>query len=134
MNEERIGAKVRILFMVFKYTAKNVESLNQPGWYIRLHIKNVPSHFVAGLPADYPLCVIGMMPHEQRMSVVNFILKRPAGGRDQQAIPSKERLIFHCGYRRFAVCPIFSQHTAANKHKVQYVIIDSIQVAYSSSF
>ena len=27
----------------------------------------------------------------------------------EDVVQSKERLIFHCGYRRFAACPIFSQ-------------------------
>lgn len=63
-----------------------------------------------------------MLPHEQKMSVINLVLKRFKNTRDQQAIPSKERLIFHCGYRRYAASPIFSQHTAANKHKVRFLV------------
>ena len=54
-----------------------------------------------------PLVVFGMLPHEQKMSVVNFVVKKLPGSVD--VIQSKERLIFHCGYRRFAACPIFSQ-------------------------
>ena len=27
-------------------------------------------------------------------------------------IKSKEELVFHCGFRRFRACPIFSQHTS----------------------
>lgn len=64
-----------------------------------------------------------MLPHEQKMSVINLVLKRFRNARDQQAIPSKERLIIHCGYRRYAAAPIFSQHTAANKHKVRFILI-----------
>ena len=83
-------------------------------------MKNVASHLVAGLAPNYPLVLVGMLPHEQRMSVMNLVLKRSVTSRDQQAIPCKERLIFHCGYRRFTAAPTFSQHTAANKHKVLY--------------
>ncbi|KAH7947155.1 hypothetical protein HPB52_007759 [Rhipicephalus sanguineus] len=32
-------------------------------------------------------------------------------------IKSKERLVFHIGYRRFSACPIFSAHTNGDKHK-----------------
>lgn len=99
LKEERTGAK--------------------PGWYVRVHVKNVPSHLPAGLQPGYPLALVGMLPHEQKMSVINLVLKRFKNTRDQQAIPSKERLIFHCGYRRYAASPIFSQHTAANKHKYE---------------
>jgi pre-rRNA-processing protein TSR1 len=88
---------------------------------VRVHVKNVPSHLPASLQSGYPLTLVGMLPHEQRMSVVNLVLKRFKNARDQQAIPSKERLIFHCGYRRYAAAPIFSQHTAANKHKVMFI-------------
>ena len=90
----------------------------QPGNYVKVHVKNVPSHLAASLPSNYPLSLIGILPHEQRMSVVNFVLKRNNSSADQTPIPSKERLVFHCGYRRYAASPIFSQHTAANKHKV----------------
>ena len=30
----------------------------------------------------------------------------------------QDPLVFHCGVRRFSAAPIFSQHTAGNKHKV----------------
>lgn len=56
-----------------------------------------------------PLVVFGMLPHEQKMSVLNFVVKKLPGCND--IVQSKERLIFHCGYRRFAACPIFSQVT-----------------------
>jgi len=54
-----------------------------------------------------PLIVFAMLPHEQKMSVLNFVVRRTPG--NDEIIQSKERLIFHCGYRRFAACPIFSQ-------------------------
>ena len=34
-------------------------------------------------------------------------------------IASKEKLIFHVGYRRFATCPVFSAHTNGRKHKYE---------------
>ncbi len=85
---------------------------------MRVHIKKVPSHLVAGLSRRSPLVVVGLLEHEQRMTVVNLLLKRSSTGRDQQPIASKERLVFHCGCRRYAAAPVFSQHTAASKHKV----------------
>lgn len=67
-----------------------------------------------------PLVVIGMLPHEQKMSVVNIALKQPNVEENKQPIKSKEELIFQCGYRRFKSCPIFSQHAKGNIHKVIY--------------
>lgn len=50
------------------------------------------------------------------MSLMNVVLKRSP----DSTIPlkSKERLIIQCGFRRFIVNPIFSQHTNSNRHKV----------------
>lgn len=110
-------------FENFRRTRKRVlnEDRNgaELGSYVKVHVKNVPTHLVVSLPSNYPLSLVGILPHEQRMSVLNFVLKRNNGSSDQTPIPSKERLIFHCGYRRFAASPIFSQHTAANKHKLE---------------
>ncbi len=65
---------------------------------------------------DHPVVVFGLLPHEQKMSVVHFLLKRHMTSSDP--IKSKERMVFHVGYRRFSACPIYSQHTNADKHKV----------------
>ena len=61
--------------------------------------------------------LFGLLPHEQKMSVVHFLVKRLHNDNDEP-IRSKERLTFHVGYRRFTACPIYSQHTNMNKHKV----------------
>ncbi|XP_033213769.1 pre-rRNA-processing protein TSR1 homolog [Belonocnema kinseyi] len=90
-----------------------------PGCYVTIHVKNVNLHlFQAHCNAkDRPLIIFGLLPHEQKMSVSNVILKRT--GDNLKPIKSKERLVFQCGFRRFAACPIFSQHTNGNKHKYE---------------
>ena len=92
------------------------------GWYVSLYIRDVPQHLVMEFLGDSdrkkPLVVYGMLPHENKMSVLNFVVRRHGLGH-QDPIKSKERLIFHCGYRRFAACPIFSQHTNGSKHKYE---------------
>ena len=92
--------------------------LLQPGWYITIHVKNVSQDLFKAHcnTPDRPLLVFGLLPHEQKMSVLNVILKRT--GNNSKPIKSKERLVFQCGFRRFVTCPIFSQHTNGNKHKV----------------
>ena len=48
--------------------------------------------------------------------------------------------MFHCGVRRFAACPVFSQHTAGDKHKVRIYIcmnihkIDFVDNVYICTF
>lgn len=62
------------------------------------------------------MVMFGLLPHEHKMSVLNFLLKRVPEYRPP--IKSKDRLVFHVGFRRYSACPVFSQHTNANKHKV----------------
>ncbi|XP_012277899.1 pre-rRNA-processing protein TSR1 homolog [Orussus abietinus] len=90
-----------------------------PGWYVTLHIIGVKKElFDAYRTAeDLPLVVFGLLPHENKMSVLNAVLKRTSN--NAEPIKSKERLIFQCGFRRLSSCPIFSQHTNGNKHKYE---------------
>jgi len=92
----------------------------EAGQHVTLFIRDVPKHLMKPYleEAGRPLVVYGMLPHENKMSVLNFVVKRHTLGH-QNPIASKERLIFHCGYRRFAACPIFSQHTNSSKHKYE---------------
>ncbi|XP_043497043.1 pre-rRNA-processing protein TSR1 homolog isoform X1 [Polistes fuscatus] len=107
---------------IFKKNSENeIKGSNTalPGWYIKLHVANVPrSTFVQlSISDDRPVIVFGLLPNEQKMSLLNIVLKH--ANIYQQAIKSKERLVFQCGYRRFSACPIFSQHTNGSKHKYE---------------
>lgn len=92
----------------------------QPGWYITIYVVNVPATkwnaYKSAQLVDNVI-VYGLLPHEHQMSVVNAVLKRIPDS--EVPIKSKERLIIQCGYRRFVVNPIFSQHTNGDKHKVR---------------
>lgn len=63
------------------------------------------------------IVLYGLLPHEHQMSAVNVVLRRID---ESSVVPikSKEPLIIQCGYRRFIVNPIFSQHSNGDKHKV----------------
>ncbi|KAG6461883.1 hypothetical protein O3G_MSEX012924 [Manduca sexta] len=103
---------------VFK---ENEDSLiNMYGSYITIHIKNIRQDLWKSYHSanpNAPLAIFGLLPHEQKMSVMNVVLKRT--GASDEPIKSKERLIFQVGYRRFIVNPIFSQHTNGSKHKYE---------------
>lgn len=91
-----------------------------PGMYITIHLKDVPAEAWETYKlsnASENVIVYGLLLHENKMSVMNVVLKRSADS--TVPIKSKERLIIQCGYRRFVVNPVFSQHTNANKHKVR---------------
>ncbi|KAM7358218.1 tsr1 ribosome assembly factor [Cochliomyia hominivorax] len=91
-----------------------------PGWYITIHVANVPaskwSAFKSAQQTDNVI-LYGLLPHEHQMSVMNVVLKSMPD--TEVPIKSKERLIIQCGYRRFVVNPIFSQHTNGDKHKFE---------------
>ncbi|XP_055639550.1 pre-rRNA-processing protein TSR1 homolog isoform X1 [Toxorhynchites rutilus septentrionalis] len=91
-----------------------------PGWYIEIHIQNVPQDlwntYISTGGNDY-IVLYGILPHEHQKSVMNVCLKRTPNS--TIPIKSKERLIIQCGYRRFIVNPIFSQHTNGDKHKYE---------------
>ncbi|XP_046833169.1 pre-rRNA-processing protein TSR1 homolog [Vespa crabro] len=111
-------------FENFDRTRKRIFKENQdlsalPGWYVTLHVANVKRDlFTAFCTLDNrPLIVFGLLPNEQKMSLLNIVLNH--ANSYQQAIKSKERLVFQCGFRRFSACPIFSQHTNGSKHKYE---------------
>ncbi|XP_028402867.1 pre-rRNA-processing protein TSR1 homolog [Dendronephthya gigantea] len=88
-----------------------------PGWYVTVHIKDVPKHVADNFSGSRPLVLFGVLPHEQKMSVLHFVIKRHP--RYTETIKAKEQLIFQCGFKRFSASPTFSQHNAGNKFKME---------------
>jgi len=87
------------------------------GWYVTVYLVGVGKH-LATTQSTKSLVLTSLLPHEHRMSVLNMAVRRsPLSG--DIPIKSKSRLVFQCGWRRFAACPIFSQHTNGNKHKYE---------------
>ncbi|XP_076651890.1 tsr1 ribosome assembly factor [Halictus rubicundus] len=102
---------------VFKESQETVGAM--PGWYITIHVANVRRDLFTAFCAleNRPLIVFGLLPNEQKMSLLNVVLKHT--NLSMQPMKSKQQLIFQCGFRRFTACPIFSQHTNGNKHKYE---------------
>ncbi|KAM9318836.1 pre-rRNA-processing protein TSR1 homolog [Pholidichthys leucotaenia] len=87
------------------------------GWYVTLHIIDVPFSVMESVQLGKPLALVSLLPHEQKMSVMHVLVRRHPS--NTEPIRSKEELVFHCGFRRFRASPIFSQHTSADKHKME---------------
>ncbi|XP_071395887.1 pre-rRNA-processing protein TSR1 homolog isoform X2 [Centroberyx affinis] len=87
------------------------------GWYVTLHITDVPFSVMESVQSRRPLVLVSLLPHEQKMSVMHLLVRRHPS--NTEPIKSKEELVFHCGFRRFRASPIFSQHTSADKHKME---------------
>ncbi|XP_063485730.1 pre-rRNA-processing protein TSR1 homolog isoform X2 [Symphalangus syndactylus] len=88
---------------------KEVEGA-EVGWYVILHVSEVPVSVVKCFRQGTPLIAFSLLPHEQKMSVLNMVVRRDPG--NTEPVKAKEELIFHCGFRRFRASPLFSQHTA----------------------
>lgn len=105
----------------------------QSGWYVTLHIINVPFSVIESVQSGKPMVLVSLLPHEQKvllhghtngsvpqttlkllflpqMSVMHVLVQRHPS--NTEPIKSKEELVFHCGFRRFRASPIFSQHTS----------------------
>lgn len=88
------------------------------GVYVTLHIKDVPLQaFQARLQAG-PLIMGALLKHENRLSVLNFSIQR--SGMFADPIKSKEEVVFHCGFRRYAAKPVYSdQSLKSDQHLFQ---------------
>ncbi|CAI8042579.1 Pre-rRNA-processing protein TSR1 homolog [Geodia barretti] len=121
-NLPRDYAKI-FQFENFSRTKKRVLSQEDneaalPGWYVTVQVKDVLKPQAEALdPLSKPLVVFGLLEHENKMSVVHFVLRRCDGS--SAPVKSKERLVFHCGLRRFSASPVFSQHTTGDKQKYE---------------
>nr|XP_040034991.1 pre-rRNA-processing protein TSR1 homolog [Gasterosteus aculeatus aculeatus] len=87
------------------------------GWYVTLHIIDVPFSVMESVHSGRPLVLVSLLPHEQKMSVMHLLVRRHPS--NTEPIKSKEELVFHCGFRRFRASPIFSQNASADKHKME---------------
>ncbi|XP_063061131.1 pre-rRNA-processing protein TSR1 homolog [Engraulis encrasicolus] len=87
------------------------------GWYVTLHVLDVPPSVLESFQQGRPLVLVSLLPHEQKMSVMHMLVRRHPS--NTEPIKSKQELVFQCGFRRFRASPIFSQHTSADKHKME---------------
>ncbi|XP_060999071.1 pre-rRNA-processing protein TSR1 homolog isoform X2 [Dama dama] len=113
---------------IFKEIEEEEVEGAEVGWYVTLHVSEVPVPVVEHFKRGTPLIAFSLLPHEQKMSVLNMVVSRHPG--NTEPVKAKEELIFHCGFRRFQASPLFSQHTAADKHKFQrFLTADTALVA-----
>ncbi|KAJ6653116.1 hypothetical protein lerEdw1_010078 [Lerista edwardsae] len=98
------------------------------GWYVTLHLCNVPASVAESFRQREPLALFTLLPYEQKMSVLNLLVRRHPG--NSEPVRSKEQVIVHCGFRRFRASPIYSQHSSGDKHKLErFLRADTAMVA-----
>eukprot|EP00953_Heterococcus_sp_UTEX-ZZ885_P015081 8496-Heterococcus_DN1.PRE.2 len=85
------------------------------GTYVELVIADVPLAELQQLEVA-PLLCFSLLQFEQKLSVLHFQVMRDA--RYTEPVPSKERLVVQCGFRKWAATPVFSQiNLNCDKHK-----------------
>ncbi|KAJ1660572.1 ribosome biogenesis protein tsr1 [Dispira simplex] len=85
-----------------------------PGTYVTLVLSNVPAEVVADWNPQTTLWpVFGLLPHEHKVSMVNFTITRSS--EYEEPVCSKDRLLVQYGYRRLWINPVFSEHTQGSK-------------------
>lgn len=106
-----------------KATVQQVENEGLPinGTYIRLVLEPCDDKSKNGIAylsssEHKPIIVSTLLPHETKVSVTHFKIKR--FDEDKTIIPSKSVLEFHVGFRRYLTRPIFSdEYYGTNKAK-----------------
>jgi hypothetical protein len=102
--------------MTADYTEEKSNQVAMPGAYVTLYVSNVPAHMLNGQHVDLPFIVHGLLKNEQKFSLMNVVLRKYS--QCTAPIKNKQTLIFHVGYRRFEINPVFSQHSNGDKFKV----------------
>jgi len=101
-----------------------------PGQYVTVTIKEFPTNLIdEHKKTGSPLVLFGLLPLEQKMSLVNLVLNSRSASHSEP-IKSKDAAVFQVGFRRFVNTPVFSEHTLGKKHKmVRYFTPGSTVVA-----
>ncbi|CAG8500036.1 8071_t:CDS:10, partial [Paraglomus occultum] len=96
-----------------RVTAEALIGAAKPGMRITLHISNVPKEVKESFDPSRPFIIFGLLQYEHRISVLNFVLTRTS--HYTEPIKSKDPLLIQCGFRRYTIHPLFSQHTHSRK-------------------
>uniref|UniRef100_K3W7F2 Bms1-type G domain-containing protein n=1 Tax=Globisporangium ultimum (strain ATCC 200006 / CBS 805.95 / DAOM BR144) TaxID=431595 RepID=K3W7F2_GLOUD len=88
------------------------------GVYVTIFVKDVPLQAFHARQQAGPLIMGALLKHENRLSVLNFSIQRAASF--SEPLKSKEELVFHSGFRRFAAKPVYSdQSLKSDQHLFQ---------------
>lgn len=90
------------------------------GSYVTIVLKDVEPKDYNALGSNALLCAATLLPHENKVSVVNMGLQNCMGLSTAAPVKSKDVLTFRCGWRTWTGRPIFSQNNLnCDKHKFE---------------
>jgi pre-rRNA-processing protein TSR1 len=99
---------------------RNLEDSAMPGSFVTLVLADVERSALNSHPQHSPLILSSLMSHENKMSVMHFLVQK-SETTCTDTIQSKDALDICCGFRRtIGSRPIFSQHNFnSDKHKYE---------------
>ncbi|RDA85458.1 hypothetical protein CP532_1026 [Ophiocordyceps camponoti-leonardi (nom. inval.)] len=88
-----------------------------PGTRVRVYVEHARPP--TGWDPNRPLTIVGLLRHENKKTVVNYLLNLSADDPNNGSLKSKDELVVQCGPRRMVVRPILSQSgsTSNDVHK-----------------
>ncbi|KAL6574371.1 hypothetical protein OROHE_001275 [Orobanche hederae] len=98
-----------VLKQALKMEEESRDDCVSTGSYVRLHIKEVPlgaASKLSSLVNTKPVIASGLLQHESKISVLNFIVTKYNGY--EAPIKTKEEFMFHVGFRQFIARPVFA--------------------------
>ena len=100
--------------IIKKISLDTIASTSQTsfGMLITITINNFP---IGNMNPDLPIILSSLLPHERKLSVINFKLER--WGNTEEKISSKEPICIHYGFRRVICKPIYSEDSNLDKSK-----------------
>ncbi|CAM9851335.1 unnamed protein product, partial [Choristocarpus tenellus] len=95
------------------------EGFVSSGLYVEIEVEGVPRGLLEiWRKKRAPFLLFSLLEHEHRLSVLHFNVRRDV--RYSDPVPSKERLVFQCGFRKWSGRPVFSQaNLNCDKHKYE---------------
>jgi pre-rRNA-processing protein TSR1 len=92
------------------------------GSYVTMFVEQVSLKAYSRIAQQGVLCAAGLLPHENKVSVLHMGLSQTKGCDQTKEIPvkSKDFLTFRCGWRTWKARPVFSQNNLnSDKHKFE---------------
>lgn len=104
---EAFGATTRALKQEYWDECCDMEGGGLSLLYCTVFLKGVPPTVMERQPRGVPFIVSGLLPCEQRVSVVHSTVTRER--EYEEVLKSKQEVTLSCGFRRFSARPTFSE-------------------------
>jgi ribosome biogenesis protein BMS1 len=108
-RKEEMAQQLRLNRVEFDGVSAETRALVEgyrPGTYVRIELGSVPCELVENFDPSYPIIVGGLLPAEEKFSLVLVRIKRHRWF--TKTLKTNDPLIFSLGWRRFQTVPVYS--------------------------